>query len=65
MALPGMNHEKNLPGYDFARMTGYGAADFDFNAVGAAMDCNREFYQAGIIFRWFPAFPGKAQQASS
>lgn len=50
MALPGMNHEKNLPGYDFARMTGYGAADFDFNAVGAAMDCTREFYQAGIIY---------------
>lgn len=45
-----MNHEKNLPGCDFARMTGYGAADFDFNAVGAAMDCNREFYQAGIIY---------------
>lgn len=49
MVLSGMNHEKNLPGYDFARMAGYGAADFDFNAVGDAMDCNREFYQAGII----------------
>lgn len=45
-----MNHEKNLPGCDFARMTGYGAADFDFNAVGAAMDCNREFYQAHSIY---------------
>ncbi|WEF30301.1 hypothetical protein PYR66_11705 [Klebsiella aerogenes] len=50
MALPGMNPENHLPGYDFARMTGNGAADFDFKALGAAMDCNRDFYQAGIIY---------------
>lgn len=50
MAPPGMNPEKNLPSYDFARMTGYGAADFNFTALSAAMDCNREFYRAGIIY---------------
>jgi len=50
MNLPGMNPENNLPGYDIARMTGYGAPDFDFKALGAAMDCTREFYQAGIIY---------------
>ncbi|WP_380178031.1 hypothetical protein [Kalamiella sp. sgz302252] len=50
MAVSGINSEKNLPSYDFARMTGYGAADFDFKALSAAMDCNRNFYQAGIIY---------------
>lgn len=50
MVLPGMNPEKNLPGYDYARMAGFGAADFDFKALGSAMDCNREFTQAGIIY---------------
>ena len=50
MNLPGMNPENNLPGYDIARLTGYGAPDFDFKALGAAMDCTREFYQAGIIY---------------
>jgi len=50
MNMPGMNPENNLPGYDIARMTGYGAPDFDFKALGAAMDCTREFYQAGIIY---------------
>ena len=50
MVLPGMNPEKNLPGYDYARIAGFGAADFDFKALGSAMDCNREFAQAGIIY---------------
>lgn len=50
MALYGMNPEKNLPGYDFARMAGKGAADFNFKALGAAMDCTRAFYQAGIVY---------------
>ncbi|MDH2554048.1 hypothetical protein [Enterobacter roggenkampii] len=50
MVLPGMNPETNLPGYDYARMAGLGAADFDFKALGSAMDCNREFAQAGIIY---------------
>lgn len=50
MAFTGVNPVKNLPGFDFARMTGYGAADFNFTALSAAMDCNREFYQAGIIY---------------
>ena len=50
MVLPGMNPERNLPGYDFARIAGLGAADFDFNALGSAMDCNREFAKAGIIY---------------
>lgn len=50
MVIPGMNNEKTLPDYDVARMTGYGAADFDFNAPGTAMDCNRELYPTGIIF---------------
>ena len=45
-----MNPETNLPGYDYARMAGLGAADFDFKALGSAMDCNREFAQAGIIY---------------
>lgn len=43
MNLPGMNPENNLPGYDIARMTGYGAPDFDFKALGAAMDCTGSF----------------------
>lgn len=50
MTLPGMNPESSLPGYDIARMTGYGASDFDFKALGGAMDCTREFAQAGIIY---------------
>lgn len=50
MVLPRMNPETNLPGYDYARMAGLGAADFDFIALGSAMDCNREFAQAGIIY---------------
>lgn len=50
MNLPGMNPERNLPGYEFARMTGAGASDFDFKALGAAMDCTREFADAGIIY---------------
>lgn len=45
-----LSTESFLPDYDFARITGYGAADFDFKALGAAMNCNREFYQAGIIY---------------
>ena len=45
-----MNAYKNLPSYDLARITGYGAADFDFKALGEAMDCNRALYQAGIIY---------------
>lgn len=50
MVLPGINLDKNLPGYDFAKMSGVGAADFDFKALGAAMDCHREFAHAGIIY---------------
>ncbi|WP_320726423.1 hypothetical protein [Enterobacter sp. 118C5] len=50
MVFPGMNPDTNLPGYDYARMAGFGAADFDFKALGSAMDCNREFTQAGIIY---------------
>ncbi|WP_217478630.1 hypothetical protein [Enterobacter chuandaensis] len=50
MVLPGMNPETNLPGYDYACMAGFGATDFDFKALGSAMDCNREFAQAGIIY---------------
>ncbi|EOF9297163.1 hypothetical protein [Enterobacter bugandensis] len=50
MVLPGMNPETNLPSYDYARVAGLGAADFDFKALGSAMDCNREFAQAGIIY---------------
>jgi hypothetical protein len=49
MVLPGMNPDKS-PGYDYARMAGLGAADFDFKALGSAMDCNREFAKAGIIY---------------
>ena len=47
MALPGMSPERNLPGYEIARLTGYGALDFNFKALGDAMDCTREFAQAG------------------
>lgn len=50
MTLPGMNPDKNLPGYDLARLTGYGTTDFNFKALGASMDCSRDFYQAGIIY---------------
>ncbi|UDJ85248.1 hypothetical protein [Kosakonia oryzae] len=50
MTLPGMNPERNLPGYELARMTGYGTSDFDFKALGTSMDCSREFSQAGIIY---------------
>lgn len=50
MTLPGINPERNLPGYELARMTGYGTSDFDFKALGASMDCSREFSQAGIIY---------------
>jgi len=48
--IPGLSPEANLPGYDFARLTGHSANDFDFAALGAAMDCNRDFAQAGIIY---------------
>ncbi len=50
MPLPGLNHEQNMPSYRFAHLFGQGAADFDFNALGASMDCTREFSQAGIIY---------------
>lgn len=50
MNIPGLSPEANLPGYDFARLTGHSANDFDFAALGAAMDCNRDFAQAGIIY---------------
>ena len=63
MVLPGINLDKNLPGYDFAKMSGVGAADFDFKALGAAMDCHREFAPAGIIYsdgpQRFLVRPGK------
>ncbi|HBV39488.1 MAG TPA: hypothetical protein DEF05_07345 [Erwinia sp.] len=49
MALSGFNPEKKLPGYAVARMAGHGAADFAVNALSTDMDCNRNFYQAGII----------------
>lgn len=50
MTLPGLNPETNMPGYDFARFSGKGATDFNFDALGAAMDCTRDFAQAGIIY---------------
>jgi hypothetical protein len=50
MTLPGLNPEANMPGYDFARFSGKGATDFNFDALGAAMDCTRDFAQAGIIY---------------
>jgi hypothetical protein len=49
MTLPGLNPEANMPGYDFARFSGKGATDFNFDAL-AAMDCTRDFAQAGIIY---------------
>lgn len=50
MTLPGLNPEANMPGYDFARFSGKGATVFNFDALGAAMDCTRDFAQAGIIY---------------
>lgn len=50
MNFPEMNAEKNLPGYDFARMMGRGASDFDFKSLADRMDCSRSFYQTGIIY---------------
>lgn len=49
MALPGYA-ENNLPDYSFARLTRKGAPDFDFAALGASMDCSRDFSLAGIIY---------------
>lgn len=66
MVLPGINLDKNLPGYDFAKMSGVGAADFDFKALGAAMDCHREFAHAGIIYSDGPStLPGSTRQTTS
>jgi hypothetical protein len=50
MTMPGSNPEANMPGYDFARFIGSAATDFNFEALGAAMDCTRDFAQAGIIY---------------
>jgi hypothetical protein len=50
MTLPGLNPEANMLGYDFARFSGNGATGFNFDALGAAMDCTRDFAQAGIIY---------------
>jgi hypothetical protein len=33
MTLPGLNPEANMPGYDFARFSGKGATDFNFDAL--------------------------------
>ncbi|MDU4095396.1 MAG: hypothetical protein E7H57_19335, partial [Pantoea sp.] len=49
MALPGYA-ENNLPDYSFAQLTRKGAPDFDFAALGASMDCSRDFSLAGIIY---------------
>jgi hypothetical protein len=46
LVLPGMNPE-NLPGMMRARVW---AADFDFKALGSAMDCNREFAGRDHLF---------------
>jgi hypothetical protein len=46
MVLPGMNPEKISP-VMIMRAWQVWAADFDFKALGSAMDCNREFAQAG------------------
>ncbi|WP_437890607.1 hypothetical protein [Phytobacter sp. V91] len=50
MTLPGLNPEANMLSYDFARFSGNGATDFNFAALGAAMDCTRDFALAGIIY---------------
>ncbi|MGD8105995.1 hypothetical protein ACQE32_04875 [Pantoea sp. FN0302] len=49
MALPGFA-KSTLPDYSFTRLTHKGISDFDFAALGAAMDCTRDFSLAGIIY---------------
>ncbi|URQ59235.1 hypothetical protein LQ939_10270 [Pantoea alhagi] len=39
-----------LPDYSFTRLTHKNISDFDFAALGAAMDCTRDFSLAGIIY---------------
>lgn len=51
MAMLNYSAEQGLMNYDFSRWMGNSAgADFDFKALGQAMDCHRTFNQAGIIF---------------
>ncbi|MCG8708554.1 hypothetical protein JHU04_001767 [Brenneria sp. 4F2] len=51
MAVLNYSAEQGLMNYDFSRWMGNSAgADFDFKALGQAMDCHRTFNQAGIIF---------------
>ncbi|WP_246494702.1 hypothetical protein [Brenneria izadpanahii] len=43
--------EGGLPDYDLSRWTGnLSGADFDFRALANALDCTRDFNQAGIIY---------------
>ncbi|WFW61076.1 hypothetical protein NFJ76_03545 [Citrobacter freundii] len=41
----------DLPGYDWSRILGQTkGTDFDFHALADALDCQRDFYGAGIIY---------------
>ncbi|EKM7811511.1 hypothetical protein PVN64_003991 [Klebsiella aerogenes] len=45
------NSENKLLNYDFSRWMGNtSGSDFDFRALGSALDCTRDFNQVGIIF---------------
>lgn len=51
MPLTSSLAEQGLPSYGFSRWTGsQSGADFDFRALANALDCTRDFYQAGIIY---------------
>ena len=41
----------DLPGYEWSRLLGHTkGTDFNFHALGEALDCQRDFYGAGIIY---------------
>lgn len=41
----------DLPGYDWSRILGQTkGTDFNFHALADALDCQRDFYGAGIIY---------------
>ncbi|MFE8147110.1 hypothetical protein RBA69_07750 [Brenneria goodwinii] len=51
MPLTSSLAQRGLPDYDFSRWTGnHSGADFDFRALANALDCTRDFNQAGIIY---------------
>lgn len=50
MSLYGLPSERNLLDYDFARLTGKSPSEFNFKSLERAMDCSRDFCQAGIIY---------------